>query len=145
MWFGVVFYLCFVCFSPMLSPVQKLSKSVPNLVRDTSRVWKSYSGFLLYCLAKYCLSFTICFVRVLHIYRCFCCVCCLPGPHAPILKRGGLRPPPRRGRAVFGRPPPFVESLMDGCVGAGKAADAAKSCINMWESRENRDRKMVLG
>ncbi len=24
------------------------------------------------------------------------------------------------------RPPPFVDSFMDGCVGAGEAADAAK-------------------
>ena len=41
------------------------------------------------------------------------------------------------GRAAFGHPPPFVESLMDGYVGAGKAADAPKSCINMQESHEN--------
>ena len=54
-----------------------------------------------------------------------CCISCLPSPHTPIHKGGGLRPPPQQWDA-FGARPTVVDSFMDGCVGAGKAADAAK-------------------
>ena len=42
-----------------------------------------------------------------------CCVSCLPSPHTPNPKKDRARPT-------------VVDSFMDGCVGAGEAADAAK-------------------
>ena len=61
---------------------------------------------------------------------CLCHVCCPPRHHTPIHKgihKGGRRE----------APPPFVEaarsaaSFMDGCVGAGEAADAAETHVNV--------------
>ena len=47
----------------------------------------------------------------------------------PIHKRGGLRPPPRRG-AAFGRPP-FVDTPIDGCRGwVGKAEIPSFPAVN---------------
>ena len=70
-------------------------------------------------------------MRVLHR---FCCACCLPSPHTPIHKgfhKGAGRPKATRPLCGGGRRPP---PLMDGCVGAGKASDVAKSCPIMQES-----------
>ena len=49
------------------------------------------------------------------------CISCLPSPHTPIHKGGGLRPPQQQWGART-----VADSLMDGYVEAGEAAEAAK-------------------
>ena len=71
----------------------------------------------------------------MHIYAyVFAVLAASPAPNTPIHK--GRRPSAASTKGAGGlRPPaPFVESLMDGCVGAGKASDAAKSCLIVQES-----------
>ncbi len=41
------------------------------------------------------------------------------------MKGGGLRPPPKRGRAAFGRPPPFGFPLWMGLAGLFKPVQAS--------------------
>ena len=60
----------------------------------------------------------------MHIYACFCCVCCLPSPHTPIHKGGGLRPPLHKG----GRPPSAAAPLCGFLyMVAGEVASIAKT------------------
>ena len=60
----------------------------------------------------------------IYIYLCMlCCVSCLPSPNTPIHK--GIH---NSGTGAEGAHPrrPKAASFMDGCVGSGEAADAAK-------------------
>ena len=54
-----------------------------------------------------------------------------PAPTHPSIKGAAFGRPSTKGGGRLRRPPPFVDSFMDGCVGAGEAADTAKTCINV--------------
>ena len=49
----------------------------------------------------------------------------------PSIKEAALRAASTKGGGRLRRPPPFVDSFMDGCVGAGEAADAAETHVNV--------------
>ena len=49
----------------------------------------------------------------------------------PSIKEAALRAASTKGGGRLRRPPPFVDSFMDGCVGAGEAADAAETHANV--------------
>ena len=50
-----------------------------------------------------------------------------PAPIHPSIKEGGAWRHLHKGGGRLPRPPPFVDSFMDGCVGAGEASDAAET------------------
>ena len=54
-----------------------------------------------------------------------------PAPTHPSIKEAALRAASTKGGGRLRRPPPFVDSFMDGCVGAGEAADAAETHVNV--------------
>ena len=56
-----------------------------------------------------------------------------PAPPNPSIKEAAFGRLHKGGPAAFGRRPPFVDSLMDGCVGAGEAADAAETRMDAYE------------
>ncbi len=58
----------------------------------------------------------------MHIYAYVVVSAASQAPTHPSIRGGSLRPPPKRGRASFRHPSPFLETFMDGCVGAGEAA-----------------------
>ena len=71
--------------------------------------------YIYICIYTYFIS--------IYMYLCMlCCVSRLPSPHTPIHKGGGLWPPPQQ----WGAGALVVDSFMDGFVGGGEAADAAK-------------------
>ena len=49
----------------------------------------------------------------------------------PSVKEAALRAASTKGGGRLRRPPPFVDSFMDGCVGAGEAAGAAETHVNV--------------
>ena len=54
-----------------------------------------------------------------------------PAPTQPSMKEAALRAASTKGGDCLGRPPPFVDSFMDGGVGAGEATDAAETYANI--------------
>ena len=70
-----------------------------------------------------------------HVLRTFTCVSAAsaasPAPTHPSIKEAALRAASTKGGGRLRRPPPFVDSFMDGCVGAGEAADAAETHVNV--------------
>ena len=50
------------------------------------------------------------------------------------MKGAALRAASTKGGGRLRRPPPFVVSFMDGCVGAGEAADAAETYANVCKT-----------
>ena len=54
-----------------------------------------------------------------------------PAPTQPSMKEAALRAASTKGGGRLRQPPPFVDSFMDGCVGAGEAADAAETYANV--------------
>ena len=57
-----------------------------------------------------------------------------PAPTQPSMKEAALRAASTKGGGRLRRPPPFVDSFMDGCVGAGEAADAAETYANVCKT-----------
>ena len=57
-----------------------------------------------------------------------------PAPTQPCMKEAALRAASTKGGGCLRRPPPFVDSFMDGCVGAGEAADAAETYANVGKT-----------
>ena len=57
-----------------------------------------------------------------------------PAPTQPSMKEAALRAASTKGGGRLRRPPPFVDSFMDGCAGAGEAADAAETYANICET-----------
>ena len=53
---------------------------------------------------------------------------------SPALTHPSIKGPALRAASTKGRPPPFVDSFMDGCVWAGEEADAMETSINMHET-----------
>ena len=47
------------------------------------------------------------------------------------IEEAALRTASTKGGGRLRRPPPFVDSFMDGCVEAGEAADAAETHVNV--------------
>ena len=54
-----------------------------------------------------------------------------PAPTQPSMKEAALRAASTKGGDRLRRPPPFVDSFMDGGVDAGEAADAAETYANV--------------
>ena len=52
-------------------------------------------------------------------------------PPASLIREAALRAASTKGGGRLRRPTPFVDSFMDGCVGAGEAADAAETHVNV--------------
>ena len=50
------------------------------------------------------------------------------------MKEAALRAASTKGGGRLRRPPPFVDSFIDGFVGAGEAADAAETYANVCKT-----------
>ena len=61
-----------------------------------------------------------------YIYACFAASAASPAPTHPSIKEAAFGRLHNSGAGASGAPPTVVDSFMDGCVGAGEAADAAK-------------------
>ena len=71
-------------------------------------------------------------VHVLHTFTCVSAASAAsPALTQPSIKEAALRAASTKGCSRLRRPPPFVDSFMDGCVGAGEAADAAETHVNV--------------
>ena len=57
-----------------------------------------------------------------------------PAPTQPSMKEAALRAASTKGGGRLRRPPPFVDSFMDGGVVAGQAADAAGTYANVCKT-----------
>ena len=61
----------------------------------------------------------------------FHAICCIGRPHTSIHKGGGAsRRLHKGGRAAFGGLPPFVDSFMDGPVGADEASGVTETWLD---------------
>ena len=61
-----------------------------------------------------------------YIYVCFAASAASPAPIHPSIKEAAFGRLHNSGAGAFGARPTAVDSFMDGCMGAGEAADAAK-------------------
>ena len=68
-----------------------------------------------------------------HVFRTFTRVSAAsaasPAPTHPSIKEAALRAASTKGGGRLRRPPPFVDSFMDGCGEAVEAAEAAEPAI----------------
>ena len=73
-----------------------------------------------------------------HVLRTFTCVSAAsaasPAPTHPSIKEAALRAASTKGGGRLRRPPPFVDSFMDGFVEAKEAAGAAQTHVNLGKT-----------
>ena len=73
-----------------------------------------------------------------HVLPRFTCVCAAPAASLastnPSMKEAALRAASTKGGGRLRRPPPFVDSFMDGFVEAKEAAGAAQTHVNLGKT-----------